>query len=156
MTEYGLRGCEAAEILRAAQDFACGLRRPHRGSSSNLPVPTIKISILQKRPHFRFSFCGGFCGDHAAICTDAVPIRVYWVPVSISAALKNLASSADISRRGCSLRKTAQTVFAILLIGAIFLMLALVCGVTPDGLLYGHWPDIDDHPTNWTDTGLHP
>lgn len=41
-------------------------------------------------------------------------------------------------------------------------MLALLAGVswafglTPEGLLDGHWPANGDHPTNWYDTALHP
>jgi hypothetical protein len=44
-----------AWILRFAQDFACGLRRPQIGSSSNLPVPTIhlKASFVQNRTLYR-------------------------------------------------------------------------------------------------------
>src|SRR5208282_2514310 len=41
--------------------------------SSNLPVPTIKISDLRRRTRFRFSFCGGFCGDPDAIFAVSSP-----------------------------------------------------------------------------------
>jgi hypothetical protein len=54
------------------------------------------------------------------------------------------------------MREVARLGFAVLLMNAILLVLALLCGVTPDSLLYGQWPDTDDHPTNWADTVLHP
>ena len=38
----------------------------------------------------------------------------------------------------------------------VFVVVAWVSGFTPDGILYGHWPEIDDHPTNWDDVVLHP
>ena len=28
-------------------------------------------------------------------------------------------------------------------------------GITPNGVVYGSWPEIDDHPTNWLDSTLH-
>jgi len=34
--------------------------------------------------------------------------------------------------------------------------LAWVSGFTPDGILFGQWAPIDDHPTNWDDSALHP
>ncbi len=46
--------------------------------------------------------------------------------------------------------------FAMLLMGSVLLVLALLYGITPDSLLYGHWNDPGDHPTNWTDPVLHP
>jgi hypothetical protein len=59
-------GREAAEILRFVQDFACGLRRPHDGSSSNLPVPTNSVlptPIIPQRSswptHEAPQLCGG-------------------------------------------------------------------------------------------------
>ncbi len=45
---------------------------------------------------------------------------------------------------------------------AVFSMLAVLAvlswtfGFSPEGLLNDHWPVIDDHPTNWYDTALHP
>jgi hypothetical protein len=44
--------------------------------------------------------------------------------------------------------------FAILLFGWAFIM--YMYGFTWDGFEYGQWPPIDDHPTNWSDTVLHP
>jgi hypothetical protein len=38
----------------------------------------------------------------------------------------------------------------------LFVTLAWFSGLTPDGILYGHWTGNDDHPTNWCDTVLHP
>jgi len=46
--------------------------------------------------------------------------------------------------------------FALLFLWVVLAGLAWVCGFTPDGLLYGNWPEVGDHPTNWLDTALHP
>jgi hypothetical protein len=54
------------------------------------------------------------------------------------------------------MRRAAQNFFAYLLVTAMLSFLALACGVTPDGILNGHWGDDGDHPTNWCDTVLHP
>jgi len=34
---------------------------------------------------------------------------------------------------------------------ALLVILASVVDLTPDGILFGHWPENDDHPTNWYD-----
>ena len=47
-------------------------------------------------------------------------------------------------------------VLAFLFMTSLAVTLFLLCGGSLDGLLYGHWPEIDDHPTNWLDTTLHP
>ena len=41
------------------------------------------------------------------------------------------------------------TVFVV----ALFVAMAEVFGFIPEG--NGQWPEIDDHPTNWSDTALH-
>jgi hypothetical protein len=45
---------------------------------------------------------------------------------------------------------------SVLFVVALFVALVWISGFTPDGILYGHWPKIDDHPTNWYDSALHP
>lgn len=37
--------------------------------------------------------------------------------------------------------------FALML--SLFCGMAWLCGFTPAGVLYGHWPENDDHPTNY-------
>ena len=49
-----------------------------------------------------------------------------------------------------------RSVLAFLLACWIFIVLFYFCGGSLDGVLYGRWPEIDDHPTNWLDTALHP
>jgi hypothetical protein len=53
-------------------------------------------------------------------------------------------------------QRIAQNFFAFLLVTAMLAILAFACGITPDGILNGHWVDDGDHPTNWYDTVLHP
>jgi hypothetical protein len=45
---------------------------------------------------------------------------------------------------------------ALLFAVTLLLTAAWVFGFDTDGVLYGHWPENDDHPTNWLDTALHP
>lgn len=40
---------------------------------------------------------------------------------------------------------------AFLIVLALFLGLCWLCGFTPDGILWGHWPTINDHPENVPD-----
>ncbi len=47
-------------------------------------------------------------------------------------------------------------VLAFLFMTSLAVTLFLLYGGSLDGLLYGHCPEIDDHPTNWLDTTLHP
>ncbi|MGA3132466.1 MAG: hypothetical protein ABSD59_16805 [Terracidiphilus sp.] len=54
------------------------------------------------------------------------------------------------------MRESARECIAVLFVSAILVLLAVLCGFTPDGLLNGHWPDTGDHPENWADTTLHP
>ena len=44
----------------------------------------------------------------------------------------------------------------VLLMMALFVVLAWFFSLTPEGILYGRWPENDDHPANWQDTALHP
>jgi hypothetical protein len=37
---------------------------------------------------------------------------------------------------------------AILFVAILGAMLFFLCGGSIDGLLYGHWPTVNDHPTN--------
>ena len=52
------------------------------------------------------------------------------------------------------MRKLFETFAALLLVGAMLLGIAVIFGLTPEGL--GRWPDTNDHPTNWNDAALHP
>jgi hypothetical protein len=52
------------------------------------------------------------------------------------------------------LRDLARNALAVLLPLALIVGMAFVFGFTPDGS--GQWPDVDEHPTNQYDTGLHP
>lgn len=52
------------------------------------------------------------------------------------------------------MRKLADMLIAFALVSAMLFTIALVFGLTPEGL--GHWPESHDHPTNWNDTALHP
>jgi hypothetical protein len=45
--------------------------------------------------------------------------------------------------------ETSDNAVAILLISFIGAMLFFLCGGSLDGLMYGQWPPINDHPTNW-------
>ena len=49
-----------------------------------------------------------------------------------------------------------QNCLAVLFMLVLLAGIAWMAGITPDGVLYGHWPDTDDHPTNWYDSDLHP
>ncbi|UWZ85165.1 hypothetical protein [Occallatibacter riparius] len=49
-----------------------------------------------------------------------------------------------------------DAVVAVVLLATILAFLAFAIGITPDGILYGNWPDTSDHPTNWYDTAQHP
>lgn len=40
---------------------------------------------------------------------------------------------------------------AFLVVFAIFLGICWMYGFTPDGIIYGHWPTINDHPENVPD-----
>jgi hypothetical protein len=54
------------------------------------------------------------------------------------------------------MKELRRDCFVVLLMLALFVALTGVLGFTPDGILYGHWPEDDDHPTNWYETALHP
>jgi hypothetical protein len=54
------------------------------------------------------------------------------------------------------MKRHLRVALATVTMGAILAFLALVLGFTPDGLQYGKWPAMDDRPTNWADTALHP
>jgi len=49
-----------------------------------------------------------------------------------------------------------RNVLAFLFMLSLLVTLFFVFDGSVDGILYGHWPEIDDHPTNWLDTTLHP
>jgi hypothetical protein len=49
-----------------------------------------------------------------------------------------------------------RNVLAFVFMLSVFVALFFLFGGSLDGLLYNHWPEIDDHPTNWMDTNLHP
>ena len=53
------------------------------------------------------------------------------------------------------MRDFFRSCLTFLSILTLFAGLAWLAGITPDGILYGHWPDTGDHPTNWYDTALH-
>ena len=54
------------------------------------------------------------------------------------------------------MRDLGQKLLAVIFFGAVFFLLAYMSGLAPDGLLNGKWSASDDHPTNWSDTALHP
>jgi hypothetical protein len=54
------------------------------------------------------------------------------------------------------MRAIIRNCLAFLFMFVLFLALAWVFGITPDGLFYGRWADTDDHPTNWDDSAQHP
>jgi len=54
------------------------------------------------------------------------------------------------------MKEFTRNCFVVLLMSALFVAVAGVLGLTPDGILYGHWPEDDDHPTHWYETALHP
>jgi hypothetical protein len=54
------------------------------------------------------------------------------------------------------MREFKRGILAFLFMASLTVALFLLCGSSFDGILYGHWPEIDDHPTNWLDTDLHP
>jgi hypothetical protein len=56
--------------------------------------------------------------------------------------------------RRALVRDWGQKFVAVVLAGALFV--AVISGITRDGLLEGAWAGTDDHPTNWLDTALHP
>ena len=58
--------------------------------------------------------------------------------------------------RRAPVRDWGQKFVAVVLAGALFVFVAVISGITPDGLLEGAWAGTDDHPTNWLDTALHP
>ena len=45
---------------------------------------------------------------------------------------------------------------SLLFVFALLVVLAWLSGFTLDGIVYGHWPEIDDHPRNWDDTASDP
>jgi hypothetical protein len=48
-----------------------------------------------------------------------------------------------------ALYEIGENAFTFLLISFIGAMLFFLCGGSLDGLMYGQWPQLDDHPTNW-------
>lgn len=54
------------------------------------------------------------------------------------------------------MKELARNCLLVLSMVALFVAIAWFTGFTSDGILYGHWPENDDHPTNWYDPGLHP
>ena len=54
------------------------------------------------------------------------------------------------------MKKFQSNCLAVLAMVALLLPLAWIFGFTPDGILAGQWPRIDDHPTNWYDTTAQP
>jgi hypothetical protein len=50
----------------------------------------------------------------------------------------------------------SRNCLVVLFMAAVLTGVAWLAGFTPDGILYGHWHDSDDHSTNWYDTNLHP
>jgi hypothetical protein len=53
-------------------------------------------------------------------------------------------------------RDLTRTAFALVFILVLSVLLAVAFGFTPDGILHGHLPESDDHPTNWNDSAQHP
>ena len=54
------------------------------------------------------------------------------------------------------LRRVTDVFLTVFFLSAILLSIGFLFGITPDGILYGHWQDTGDHPTNWYDTAQHP
>jgi hypothetical protein len=46
------------------------------------------------------------------------------------------------------LRELGRNAAAILFVAFLGVLLFFLCGGSIDGLLYGHWPPVADHPTN--------
>jgi hypothetical protein len=51
-------------------------------------------------------------------------------------------------------REFIGNLFAVAIFVAVLAFMAFMCGITLEGILYGHWPDSDDHPTNCVTTLL--
>jgi hypothetical protein len=49
------------------------------------------------------------------------------------------------------LREFGRQVAAFLFVSLLAAALFFLCGGSIDGVMYGHWPESDDHPTNWLD-----
>jgi hypothetical protein len=47
------------------------------------------------------------------------------------------------------LSEIGENAVAILLISLIGAVLFILCGGSLDGLMYGKWTPVNDHPTNW-------
>ena len=54
------------------------------------------------------------------------------------------------------MREFFRNVCALCCAVVIFSLIAIATGLTPEGVLDGKWPSVNDHPTNWYDTSLHP
>ena len=54
---------------------------------------------------------------------------------------------------GGRMRDLARNIVCTVFVVALFVAMAEVFGFIPEG--NGQWPEIDDHPTNWSDTALH-
>ena len=54
------------------------------------------------------------------------------------------------------MREFKRGILAFLFMASLTVALFLLCVGSFDGILYGHWPEIEDHPANWLETDLHP
>jgi hypothetical protein len=55
----------------------------------------------------------------------------------------------NIEARRSVLHEVGDNAAAILFIFSVGTMLFFLCGGSLDGLMYGQWPPVNDHPTNW-------
>lgn len=56
----------------------------------------------------------------------------------------------------CRLSFAPINLFAVVVFVTVIAFMAFMCGITPSDILYDHWPDSDDHPTNRYDVAQHP
>jgi len=67
-----------------------------------------------------------------------------------------LLKTERLQKMPAELKELTRKCLLALFMAALLVILASVVDLTPDGILFGHWPENDDHPTNWYDAALHP